>query len=149
MKLLLVGLLMSLALPLTAAEKTEIDVSNLKSSADLTLELDLEGFDLEAEMEMDAQMEAQSLSGTELLSRPPRRGRRRPPRYDNPRRRPIYRPRPPRREVVCVSENGRGRRFRARAYRPYRAEMKSLRKCERNSYYPRSCMVLGCRRARR
>lgn len=155
MKLLLIGLFLSLCTSVFAEEAEQIDISDLKSSAELTLELDLEDLDVDAELDAEAEARAAVESGTLSFGgemRPPRRGRPRPPRYTPPRRgRPMpprHRPRPPHREVVCVAENGRGDRFRAYDYRPHRAEMKALRRCERNSYRPRSCWVIGCRRSR-
>ena len=51
-----------------------------------------------------------------------------------------------RRRFVCVAENGRGNRFRARHRRRPRARRMAMRKCRQNSRRPRSCEILRCRR---
>ena len=134
--------LLMLELPLFASSIEQQDDSDLMSAAELTLQLDLEEFNVDEELDAESAEEAEMMMEA---MRPPRRGER-PPRYRPrpPRHRP--RPRPPRyTEIMCVARNGRGDIFRAYDYRAFRAENKALRRCERNSYRPRSCYVQGCR----
>lgn len=130
------------------AEADQQDDANLMSAAELSYQLDLEDFNVDEELDAES-LEVDISAGLQgEAKRPPRN---RPPRYNPPRRRPPRhrprpRPRPPRyTEVMCVAENGRGLRFRGYAYRPFRAEAKALRQCERASYRPRSCRIVGCR----
>ncbi|MFK8137706.1 MAG: hypothetical protein AB8E15_05020 [Bdellovibrionales bacterium] len=141
MKNLIVGIILSLFTFGLQAKSNEIsDMDNLQSAEllELDLELETEGLNF-------------SEAG-ELQYRPPRR-RPRPPRYRPPRRRPhpprYNPPRRPRQNIVCYAENNDGRQYRARGQRPYPTQERAIRKCERNSYYPRSCYASGCYRLRR
>ena len=125
---ILLALLLSL-FQVSANAEVEEELTDLKSAAELSLELDLEDFDVDSELDQDDLMS---------FNRP---GRRPPRRHRPPNRRPH-------REIVCVAVDREGYRYRARAYRPHRAERKAMRRCERNSYYPYSCWVRGCRYTR-
>ncbi|MEC9282721.1 MAG: hypothetical protein VX642_08405 [Bdellovibrionota bacterium] len=131
------------------AETEQQEDGNLISAAELSYQLDLEDYNIDEELDAESlEMGSLELGLESEAMRPPRRQppRYNPPRREPPRHRPRPRPRPPRyTEVMCVAENGRGLRFRGYAYRPFRAEAKALRQCERASYRPRSCRILGCR----
>lgn len=50
------------------------------------------------------------------------------------------------RRFTCVSENGRGLRFRAQGPNKANVRRRAMRKCRRNSFRPRSCYIVRCKR---
>ena len=108
------------------------------SAAELTFWLDTHDFRVDDELAEDEFFEQQQ------RRRDPRNiDRGRDPRHQPPRG--VHRHPQPLREVMCVARNGRGMPFRAFAFRPFRAEIKAMRMCERNSFVPRTCHIIGCR----
>ncbi|MEM7646867.1 MAG: hypothetical protein AAF203_08165 [Pseudomonadota bacterium] len=51
-----------------------------------------------------------------------------------------------RRRFRCVAENGRGLRFRGQGQNRRQARRRAMRKCRNNSFRPRSCYLVRCKR---
>ncbi|MAF90883.1 MAG: hypothetical protein CL674_06375 [Bdellovibrionaceae bacterium] len=126
------------------AEMDQQEEDNLISAAELSYQLDLEDFNVDEELDAESLQMSEVEVGLESEARRP--PYKQPRRYNPPNYRPRPRPRPPKyKEVMCVAENDRGFRYRAYAFRPFRAEAKALRLCRNDFRRSRACRIVGCK----